>query len=388
MTMTATASSTSGTPHTGDEANPPGSPLANVLDFWADSLNTQAKRSWNLTRHLFGVDRAKTGVTPKEAVWIDGKTTLYRYRSSAAPADRVATPVLLVTSLVSRSYILDLQPGNSFVEHLLSRGFDVFLIDWGQPDEAEATYTLETYVDGMLPQAVEVANRLGGDNGVTLFGYCYGGLLSLLYAAAHPEGPVRNLAVMATPVDFDQMPPAMSGVGEHGIDPDHVLDRTGNVPAATVRASFNLLTPTADLTTVVDFWERLEDDAFLNGYQAMTGWTRDHVPFPGQTFKQTVRVFNDGNGFVNDELVIGGRRLHLSDIAVPFVNIVAERDHIVPAPAALPLTELVGSDDKTELLLPAGHVGLIVGGKSRAVCMPAMSDWILARSASPTPTPG
>ncbi|MEM9561376.1 MAG: alpha/beta fold hydrolase [Actinomycetota bacterium] len=368
------------------------SPITDPIGFWSDQINKTTKRSMNLTRHLLGIDRAKTGATPRDPVWSSGKATLYRYRpDQGSAAEPVGPPVLLVMSLVSRSFILDLQPGNSFVEHLLGRGFDVFLLDWGVPDEDDAGNTLEYYVDGLLPQSVDVVNRMGGDQGVTVFGYCYGGLLSLLYAAGHTDDPIRNLVVMATPVDFDHMPPAMSGVGAGGIDPDHVIDSTGNVPAATVRTSFALLTPTADLTTVVDFWERLDNDQFLTNYQAMTSWTRDHIPFPGAAFKQTVELFNDGNGFVNDRLPLGGRQVHLADITVPFLNVIAEKDHIVPSPSTTPLTPLVGSDDVTELLLPAGHVGLIIGTRGRTQCMPAMSDWMLAHStfggAEPAPAP-
>lgn len=369
---------------------PTASPITDPVGFWTETVTENTKRSWNLTRHLLGINRARVGVTPRDAVWSSGKATLYRYRPIDGKGDEagpepIGPPVLLVMSLVSRSFILDLQPGNSFVEHLLERGFDVFLLDWGVPDEDDAANTFETYVDHLIPESVSVVDRLGGDQGVTVFGYCYGGLLALLYAAAHPEDPIRNLVVMATPVDFDHMPPAMSGVGADGIDPSNVIDSTGNVPASSVRASFALLTPTADLTTVADFWEKLDDDQFLNNYQAMTSWTRDHIPFPGAVFRQTVEMFNDGNGFINDRLMIGGRPVHLADITVPFLNVVAEKDHIVPSPSTTPLTPLVGSEDATELLLPAGHVGLIIGSRGRQQCMPAMSDWMLAHSSTKSP---
>lgn len=352
---------------------------ANPLNFFTDAVNKNTKRYWNLTRHLLRIDRAEVGVTPRDAIWESGKSVLYRYRSD----DRhVRPPVLLVMSLVSRSYILDLQPGNSFVEHLLEQGFDVFLLDWGVPDEEDADNSLDLYVDDLLPEVVDTVNTMGGDLGVTVFGYCFGGLLSLLYAAGHPDDPIKNLVVMATPVDFSEMPAAMSGVGKDGIDPGHILDANGNVSAEVVRAGFTMLTPTADLATVADFWERLDDDKFLNSYQAMTQWTRSHIPFPGAAFKQTTEMFGEDNGFINDELVLNGRPVHLRDITVPFLNVVAERDHIVPSSSSTPLTPLVGSEDATELLLPAGHVGLIVGKGGRTKCMPAMSDWMLAHSDS------
>ena len=70
------------------------------------------------------------------------------------PRARYRTPLLFVHSLVSRSYVFDLVPGNSFVEAMIDRGFDVYLVDWGVPDELESGNTLETYTDGYIPTII------------------------------------------------------------------------------------------------------------------------------------------------------------------------------------------------------------------------------------------
>ena len=69
------------------------------------------------------------GLTPRELVWRKNKAQLFRYLRQTPPTHR--TPVFLVLPLINRAYILDLRPGASFVEHLLERGFEVFLLDWG-----------------------------------------------------------------------------------------------------------------------------------------------------------------------------------------------------------------------------------------------------------------
>ena len=115
-------------------------------------VNRDVERSYlrtrNGLRYVRGSQRPKLGTTPKEVVWRRDKAQLWRYRSGPA---RYAQPLLIVTSLVSRSYILDLLPGSSAVEFLRDRGFDVFLLDWGIPDELDADNSLETYVDEYLP---------------------------------------------------------------------------------------------------------------------------------------------------------------------------------------------------------------------------------------------
>jgi poly(3-hydroxyalkanoate) synthetase len=97
---------------------------------------------------------------------------------------RWAPPLFIVFSLVSRSYVLDLTPGNSFVEHLTDAGFDVFLLDWGVPDERDAHNLLEDYVAGYLPAAIDRAREVAGCDDVNMLGYCFGGVLALLYAAS------------------------------------------------------------------------------------------------------------------------------------------------------------------------------------------------------------
>ncbi len=350
---------------------------ADPLAFATDQFNRSMKRSWNFTRHAMGIGRAKVGQSPRDEIWRNGKAVLYRYQNDNITK---GPPVLLVMSLVSRGYILDLQPGNSFVEHLLGEGFDVYTLDWGVPDEEDANNGLELYVDDMIPAAVETIDGRSGNHGVTVFGYCFGGVLALLYAARHPDDPVRNLMVMATPVDFDKMPEPMKIAGRGGVDPETLIDATGNVPAATVRSSFTMLTPTSDLATIADFFQHLGDDKFLESYQAMTQWTRNHIPFPGEAFRQTTDLLQDRNGFMTGDLMLAGENVNLRNITVPFANVVAERDHIVPQKAALPAVDLVGSSDKTEILLPAGHVGLIVGKNGRKRCMPAMSGWLADHS--------
>jgi len=347
------------------------------ISFMVEQTTRSMQAGWNLTKHMLGVDKAKTSQSPRDEVYRDGKATLWHYRCDNVT---LGPPVLLTPSLVSRAFILDLQPGNSLVEHLIGRGFDVYMIDWGEPDEADAANTLETYTHDMLPRAVRTIDELHNGSGVTLFGYCFGGILTLLYAASHPHDPIVNLVQLATPVDFTHMPSAMMIAGSNGIDPEHVIDQTGNVPASAVRGSFTLLTPTADLATIAGFFEKVHDDRFLGNYQAMTSWTRDHVPFPGGVFRQTVDLFQERNAIATNALVLDGEPIDLNDITVPFLNILGEKDHIVPAASTEPLAALVGSADASELRLEAGHVGMIIGSGATKRHMPVISDWIADRS--------
>ena len=335
------------------------------------------QRGRNGLRYAAGTSRPAVGCSPKDVVWRRDKAQLWRYESDRRA---YAPPVVVVHSLVSRSYVLDLHPDNSAVKKLLAEGLDMMLLDWGVADAVEACNTLETYADDYIPRAIEAACEAAGTDEVTVLGYCFGGVLSLLSCARHPELPVRNLVVMATPVDFDGMQ-AMTGFVRRGrLDTGELLDDTGNVPPEAVENAFRLLRPTAEASQYATLWQNLWNDEFVDGYQAMAQWTRDHVPFPGAAFEQTARGLIRQNGLVDGTLELGGERVDLGRIAVPFLNVMAEHDTIVPVQAARPVTGLVGSAEADELCLKAGHVGLVASRTAAKVTLPRIAEWVKAHS--------
>jgi polyhydroxyalkanoate synthase len=348
-----------------------------ILDRVRRDVERNALRARNGIKLAAGIDRPGVGLTPKDVVWQRGRCQLWHYRSDKV---RYSPPLLIVFSLISRSYILDLTPGNSFIEQLLDAGFDVYMLDWGEPDERDAANRLEDYVDDYIPAGIDRVRELSGADEINLFGYCFGGDLTLLHAAHHPESPLRSLTVLATPVDFRHMGP-MSDLFQAGrLEVDQVVGDDGNVPPSVVVQGFKTLTPTAEVTRYVTLWERLWSDEYVAAYQAMTGWSDDHVPFPGAAARETVRMLVRDNGMVTDRLTVAGDAVHLSDITVPFLTVRANRDHIVPPDATAPLIDLVGSADKHELCLDAGHMGLVVGRTAARTTVPTILDFLRRRS--------
>jgi polyhydroxyalkanoate synthase subunit PhaC len=347
-----------------------------ALDRVRREVERNALRARNGIRLAAGTARPELGQTPKDVVWREGRCELWRYRNDAV---RVWPPLLIIYSLFNRSYILDLRPGNSFVERLLAAGFDVFLLDWGIPDERDAANTLEDYVDDYMPAAIGEVERVTGTDQVNMLGYCFGGILSVLHAAHHRGSPLRSLSVLTTPADLQRLGPLGDVLGVGGLDIDTVLDPDGNVPPRIILQGFRSLTPTADVTRYVNLFEQLWSDEYLAADQAMTRWATDHVPLPGGVARQFSQMIKD-NPMINDRLVIGGDRVHLSDITVPFLHVLANRDHIVPEASSAPLVGLVGSPDKHELRLDAGHIGLLVGRMAARTTIPTIIEFLKQRS--------
>lgn len=342
-----------------------------------DALRKEAERSLfrakNGIRYLTGIGRPQVGATPSDVIWTREKAKLVRYRSGRRTRLR---PLVLIPSIISRAYILDLRPGQSVVERLLDAGFDVFLIDWGVADAVDSTNTLETYADESLPRALHAVTETTGQESVDLLGYCFGGTLAMLCLAAHSEIRAGRLALLATPVDFSRLEGVIRALQRGRLELDDLVDHTGNIPADTVYRGFANLRPTADIFKYADLWERLWNDEFMDSYQALGQWIRDQVPFPGACARQAVELLLRRNALMNGALRLGGKDISLADVRLPVLNVMAENDHIVPPAASEPLSRVIGSRDVRELRINAGHVGLVVGRDAAKTTIPGIINWL------------
>ncbi len=311
-----------------------------------------------------------TTPTPRLKVWTRDKVCLYRYRTPDGVNRRDAPPVLFVMSLVTTSLVFDLQEGNSVVRRFLDDGWDVFLLDWGVPDAVDSTNTLETYCDEYLPRAVQATLREADRPELTILGYCLGAVLTLLSVAGHPGMPVASIMLLATPVRMEQLGPLTAMLKARKIEPDDIVDWTGNVPPARIKESFQLVEPGGEIATLLSLWNSLADPVRLAAHDALVRWSGGHIPFAGAAFRQMTDLF------IRQELLVGGRAplgrsvVDLADITVPVLAVTGSRDKLVPAASsdalALPGAEL------ERLVLDAGHAGLIVGRKAHREMIPSM----------------
>ncbi|GIW19092.1 MAG: poly-beta-hydroxybutyrate polymerase [Tepidiforma sp.] len=336
-----------------------------------------------IQRSIKGLEYISTGdpavgLTPKDVIHSRGTLKLYHYRPQSDEVYRV--PVMLVMSLVSKPYILDLAPGQSLVEFLVKRGFDVYMIDWGVPRPEDARLRLEDYVLDFIPDCVERVLEDSGEREISLVGYCMGGQLSTMYAALHTGGPLKNLACFTTPVDSDGMVLFKRWLDPRYFDVDRVVDTLGNVPPELIYASFDMLKPAQRVAKNIQLWDNLWNDDFVRSYRLFERWAADQIPFPGECFRQFTKQFMWENRMVRNELEVGGRRVDLGAIRVPFLHVVAEHDHIVPYDSARPLVPLIGSEDKREVMLKGGHVSLVAGGNAIYRLWPQLESWLAERS--------
>ncbi|MBW8810684.1 MAG: class III poly(R)-hydroxyalkanoic acid synthase subunit PhaC, partial [Lysobacter sp.] len=124
----------------------------------------------------------------------------------------------------------------------------------------------------------------------------------------------------------------------------------------------------------------LDDKRALEDFLRMEKWIFDSPDQAGEAFRQFIKQFYQGNGFVNGGIDIGGRAVDLGYVDMPVLNIYAEQDHLVPPAASKALADLVGTADYSELSFKGGHIGIYVSGRAQREVPSAIHDWLAQRS--------
>jgi polyhydroxyalkanoate synthase len=324
--------------------------------------------------------QADTGQTPKATVWTKNKARLYRYEPEREK--KYPVPILIVYALINRPYVLDLIPGNSLIEYLVGEGYDVYMLDWGIPGDEDKDMTFEDYVLDYLPRAIRKVLRISGTDEVTLFGYCMGGTMAAMYAALFPDR-LKNLILLTAPVAFprDEIGLYRLFTDEKYLNPGLMAEAFGNIPGEFVDTGNRMLKPVTNYVgTYVNMWERIFEEKPMETWLAMNKWVNDGPPFPGEAFKQWITEFYQQDKLVKGEISLRGRRVDLSNIDVPLLNIAGEKDHICTLPQAEATMNLVSSEDKEFFVLDAGHVGLMTGRGAKKGLWPKVNDWLSTRS--------
>ena len=323
-------------------------------------------------------DRPQRGATPTETILeIDG-TRLQRFVAppgTAAPAP--LPPLLIVYALVNRPYMLDLEPGRSFVRGLLERGRDVYLVDWASPGPGDEDTGLDDYVCRQVHGFVEHLCATHGA-AVDLLGVCQGGCLSLAYTALEPER-VRRLALLVTPVDFHAEGFLLSHWLRH-VDVDRMVDTLGNVPGSLLNWAFLSLKPLSlSGVKALDLVNLLDRPEELATFARMEQWLQDSPDQAGRAFREFVAGFFRDNGLVSGRLRIGDRPVDLAALHQPVLSVHATRDHIVPPAAARALGGLLGRGQCEQRAVDTGHIGIFASRRASASVPGMVSDWFAGR---------
>ncbi|MDR6999156.1 class III poly(R)-hydroxyalkanoic acid synthase subunit PhaC [Neobacillus niacini] len=332
-----------------------------------------------VTKMLISDTEPEVGPTPKEAIWTRNKATLYQYITHQPKKHKV--PLLLIYALINKPYIMDLAPGSSLVEYLVNRGFDVYLLDWGTPGYEDKNMKLDDYIMDYIPRAVRKILRKSNAKEVSVLGYCMGGTITSIFAALHPELPIRNLVFMTTPFDFEETGLYGAMLDEQYFDIDKVVQTLGNIPPEMIDFGNKLLKPMANFYgPFVSLFDRADDQKFVKSFNLLQKWLNDGIPFPGEAYRQWIRDFYQKNKLIKGELVIRGRQVKLEAITSNVLNLSGEVDIIAPPHQVEALMDSISSKDKQYIKLPVGHTSIAFGSKASKITYPTIADWLEKRS--------
>ncbi|MEX0861413.1 alpha/beta fold hydrolase [Nitrosopumilus sp.] len=314
--------------------------------------------------------------TPSEVVPMSGKFEIHHYKTQFPK--KFKTPILVVGSLINRHYILDLLPETSVIRHFHQLGFDVYATDWRMPTVNDENMSLESYAHDYLEKAIEKVQEISGSKDVTLFGYCWGGILSLIYSTLHPEN-VRNLILHATPTDFGKKPTVLESWIKH-FDVKKFVKTFGNVPSSFLNVAFILRNPLEASLKYYFYFSQPRTAKEIVQFFAVESWLYDSVPIIGKAFEQIIQDIYKNNLLIQNKMVLDKNPIDLKKIIMPILNIVGTNDDLVSAESSRTIIDVVSSKDKKTLEFPTGHVGLCISKSAHKKLWPQVGKWLTKHS--------
>lgn len=327
--------------------------------------------------------KAAIAQTPKEQIWSLNKTRLYRYVPVVPEGQRHPVPLLLVFALMNRPYIFDLRPGHSFVEFMLRRGYDVYLLDWGSPGPEDQNLRFDDYALDYLPRAIRKMKSISGSIEFSMLGWCIGAILTTLYAAVFPDDGLQNLLLLTAPLDFSNKQ-AITFAGwtdERYFDVDKLLAMFGNMPAEMIEYGARALKPVENFVgNYLRLWDNIDDPKVVESWHAMNTWVTDNIPMAGGAFRQLIVDLYRNDRLMQGTWVIRGQKVDVSRIKANLFTLIASEDHITPPCQSETIAEKVSSRDKEVFRVSGGHIGIMAGSQAVHKTWPHIDKWLAPRS--------
>jgi len=316
------------------------------------------------------------GTAPKDMVYRAGHVTLYRY-TPVKPAEMLLAPVVIVYGLVSRYYMIDLQPDRSLVRRLLDLGADLYVIDWGYPTRIDRWATFEDYID-YVADCCDIVRERHRIDSLNVLGICQGGVFSLCYAALYPQR-VKNLITMVTPVDFAADTSLIARLART-LDVDLLVDSLGNVPGSFMHEGFMMRSLFGqNIQKYANLMDLFDEREQLVTFLRMEKWIYDCPDHPGEAFRKWFKDCYQGNKLVKGTFELDGKRISLRSLRMPVLNLYGTQDDIIDPPSSIALQAHVGTSDYTVRSFPVGHIGMYVSSKVQRELPLALTEWLRAR---------
>ncbi|MDF3833410.1 alpha/beta fold hydrolase [Cupriavidus basilensis] len=302
--------------------------------------------------------------TPGKVVFRNALIELIQYAPAGAEVWR--EPVLIVPSWIMKYYILDLQPHDSMVRYLVEQGHTVFMISWKNPGAEARDLGLADYLRLGVLAALHAVQERCPDTRIHAAGYCLGGtLLSICAAALSRDGsgaPLQSLTVFASETDFSEPGELGLFIDSSALSAlDAMMRRQGYLDGPQMAAAFQML-HSRDLV-----WSRMMSEYLLGKRlrpNDLESWNRDLTRLPFRMHSECLHKLFLDNDLAEGRYCVDGRPVALSDIGMPIFAVGTEHDHVSPWRSVYKL-HLLTPAPLTFLLTSGGHNAGIVSEPSR-----------------------
>jgi polyhydroxyalkanoate synthase len=309
-----------------------------------------------------GADAYRPGhevaVTPGNVVLKNRLMELIQYAPSTPTVHR--EPVLIVPAWIMKYYILDLRPQNSLVKYLVDHGHTVFMISWKNPTVRERGLGMEDYRTLGLMQALDAIEAVVPERKVHAVGYCLGGtLLTIAAAAMARDGDDRlvSTTLLAAQTDFEEPGELGLFIDESQLDfLESIMRDQGFLDTRQMAGAFQLLRSN-DL-----IWSQMLRQYLLGEREPMNdlmAWNADTTRMPARMHSEYLNWLFLGNDLAHGQYEVSGRPVTVRDIRVPLFAVGTTKDHVAPWRSVYKI-HLLSETDVTFVLTSGGHNAGIV----------------------------
>jgi polyhydroxyalkanoate synthase len=339
-----------------------------VLRGWrkaVDDIGSNGGMPVRVDRGPFTLGKS-VAATPGAVIYREELFELLEYRPST---DRVRSqPLLMIPPQINKHYFLDLAPGRSLTEYLVSRGIHYFTVVWRNPRPEHGRWGLDEYVAAQL-RAMDVVREVSGSEQVALLGACAGGLTTALmlgHLQATGDADVVSSATFAISMVDSRHPNPMAAIATeralHAIAED--AERGEVYESERVGRAFAWMRPN-DLvfSYVVNNWLLGEDPPAFD----ILAWNDDGSNLASRFYAEMLELYAHNRAATPGAMWVLDTPIDLGQVACDSFVVSGMADHITPWMPGYMTSQLLGGHSEV-VVTTTGHIQTMVNpvGKPRA----------------------